>query len=369
MKWRQEIATARVTMKQRHVVLAKKIGLLVVNLGSPSQPTARAVRVFLREFLSDPRVVPLAAGVANFFWWPLLRWVILPIRSPKSAKRYRAIWRAKENLSPIHHYTDSIAQKLQKSFAKNIAKNIIVRAAYRYGDRRSMKNKTNNIGGGNIETEIKNLRAMGCRRIVVLPLYPQYSTSTTASVIDEIGRVIKKMQHQPTINIVPPYFDHADFIALLKTSITDFFKGKKMPEKIIISNHGIPSSFVKQGDPYSCQAKTTARLLRESLRRDKAAMPIAFQSRFGANEWVKPYCVDTVKQLARDNCQSLAIIAPSFSVDCLETLEEIKIELRGDFLKNHANPRHAKFFYIPCLNDQVGAIKFYKKLLLPFLSL
>ncbi|MDI9313483.1 MAG: ferrochelatase, partial [Hydrotalea sp.] len=363
----------------QHNVLPKKIGVLVVNLGSPTTPTTGAVRRFLRQFLSDPRVIPLARGLPNLFWWPLLRFVILPIRSSKSAKKYRGIWRSQDNQSPLHYYTDNIARKLQTSMAKNI----LIRSAYRYGDRPGdkavgdkqmgkKKTASHDIGGGSIEREIKNLQSMGCRRIVVLPLYPHYSTSTTASIIDEIGRVLKKMQHQPTINIVPPYFDHQDFIALLKKSVGDFFRdskgGKKPAAQIIVSNHGIPKSFVNNGDPYSCQAKKTARLLRESLRRDSTTMPTAFQSRFGANEWVKPYCVDVVKQLAAQGCNRLAIIAPSFAVDCLETLEEINMELRADFFKHHASPNQAEFFYIPCLNDTAPAIAFYQKILSPFLS-
>ena len=347
----------------QHKVLPKKIGVLVINLGSPTRPTAASVKIFLREFLSDPRVVPLASGLPNLFWWPLLRFVILPIRSPKSAKKYRAIWRQREKLSPLHYYTDSIAQKLQTSLGKNLAKNIIVRSAYRYGDRPANKNLRQSIGGGSIETEIKNLQSLGCRRVVILPLYPHYSSPTTASIIDDIGRVLKKMQHQPIVSVVPPYFDHVDFIALLKKSITDFFKGKKMPEKIIVSNHGIPQSFVKKGDPYSCQAKKTTRLLRESLKRDNNTMLVAFQSRFGANEWVKPYCVDVVKQLAADNCQSLAIVSPSFAVDCLETLEEINMELRNDFFKHHAAPdkaTKAAFHYIPALTTNQGQWHFIK---------
>ncbi|MGI9461196.1 MAG: ferrochelatase [Alphaproteobacteria bacterium] len=341
--------------KRHHTILPKKIGVLVVNLGSPTTNSKLAIKKFLREFLSDKRVVPLP----SIIWQPLLNFIILQIRPAKLVKNYQLIWFKKQNLSPLHYYTDAIAIKLQKQFGKHI----IVRSGYRYGDRPSGKN----IGGGNIATEIKTLQQLGCRHIVVLPLYPHYSASTTASLVDALGNILKKMQHQPTIHIVPPYFDHPDFINLLKHNIKNYFKHKPLPQRIILSNHGIPKSFVAKGDPYSCQVKKTARLLRESLKQSPATMPCAFQSRFGYNPWVEPYSVDMVKKMAKENCQSLAIFAPSFAVDCIETLEEINHSLRNIFFQHHANPQQAKFFYIPCLNDNNMAIEFYKKIILKFL--
>ncbi len=347
-----------------HPVLPKKVGILIINLGSPTAPTPGAVKTFLREFLSDPRVVPLAGrALTKILWQILLNGIILPIRSPRSAKKYSSIWFAKKNISPLHYYTDNIAIQLQKKFQKNT----IVHSAYRYGHRPSNKL----FGGGNIATEIKNLQSLGCRRIVILPLYPHYSASTIASVVDNVGAVLKKLQHQPSITFVPPYFDHPGFIALLKKSIMDEIaktKGRqKKPDKIIFSNHGIPQSFVKAGDPYSCQAKKTSRLLKEAISEPRIDFLTSFQSRFGAAAWVKPYTADTIKQLASEGCPHLAIISPSFAVDCLETLEEINIELRAEFFKHHPEPKEATFSYIPCLNDTTATINFYEEIISPLL--
>ncbi|MCX8516084.1 MAG: ferrochelatase, partial [Alphaproteobacteria bacterium] len=226
-----------------------------------------------------------------------------------------------------------------------------------------------------IEQAMTSLRAAGCRRIVVLPLYPHYSSSTTASIVDEIGRILRGLQHQPTVNIVPPYFDHPQFIDLLARSVRRAFP-HRLPDHILVSNHGIPESMVRRGDPYSCQAKKTARLLQQTLGCNNQQMSAAFQSRFGAAEWVKPYSVARVKQLAESGLSHLAVIAPSFAVDCLETLEEINIGLREDFIHHHPTTsplaatahRQPQFYYIPCLNDEADVIDFYHQLILPYIS-
>lgn len=355
----------------KHFVKPKKLGILIANLGSPTLPKPSSVRIFLREFLSDPRVVELP----RIFWLPILNALILPIRSRKSAKKYQQIW-LNNNQSPLHYYTNSIADKLNLAIKKIGRKtaipnfsDVIVLPAYRYGQE-------------SLKPQIDKLITAGCRRILLLPLYPQYSATTTASMVDKTYVLLKNIRHQPTVQILPPYFDHPDYIQLLADSVRQVVKkSETVFDQLIFSNHGIPELSVKRGDPYACQARKTARLVRENLAEDwrnwqgqkkimiqwEHAMPVAFQSRFGPAAWVKPYTADLVTLAKSSAVRHLAIIAPSFAVDCLETLEEINILLRNNFLENHPASNKAKFSYIPCLNDQPAVIDFYLKMLRPYI--
>ncbi len=315
------------------------VGLLLVNLGTPEAPEAPQVRSYLAEFLSDPRVVE----VPRLVWLPLLYGVILNTRPAKSAKGYAQIWNRATNESPLKAFTRMQAEKLAieaKSGTLGVGA-IHVEYAMRYG-------------APALATQIDALIAKGCERIVVLPLYPQYAASTTATAFDEIARVLRKMRRQPTLRFAAPYFDDPAYVEALAQGLRDGLTALDFePEVILASFHGLPQFQIDKGDPYKDQCETTARLLREAMGMTDQQLRLSFQSRFGRAKWIEPYTADTVVSLGQQGVKRLAIIAPGFSADCLETIEELGVEIHDLFLEAGGE----KFARIPCLNDSEAGMR------------
>jgi ferrochelatase len=298
-----------------------RIGVLLVNLGTPDAPTSGAVRRYLAEFLSDRRVVELP----SLIWQPILRGIVLAVRPRKSARVYREIWTSEG--SPLAAITRRQARALQASLGGDA----VVAHAMRYGS-------------GSISDGIDALLAAGCRRILVAPLYPQYCAATTASVGDAVQAHMARLRWQPALRILPPYYDDDRHVEALASSLGRAIGGLAfVPDTIVASFHGMPERTLHLGDPYHCMCLKTARRLGEVL--GKSVVP-SFQSRFGKAKWLTPATDITLKTLGREG-RSVAVIAPGFAADCLETLEEIAIRGREQFLA--AGGRH--FAYVPCLND------------------
>jgi protoporphyrin/coproporphyrin ferrochelatase len=316
----------------------KKVGALIVNLGTPDAPDFWSIRRYLKEFLSDRRVV----DVPVLLWKVILNLLILTFRPSKVAKLYKSIWRQDTNESPLRYYTREQGEKLAAAYED--VPNFQVAWAMRYGN-------------PSIESQIKKLQADGCQRLVVVPLYPQYSATTTASVNDQVFRCLMKMRWQPTVRIADPYHDHPSYIDALANSITRHLRSLDwQPEKILASFHGLPKAYFQKGDPYSCFCQKTVRLLQQALQEGVPPVEITFQSRMGPREWLRPYTDETIQKLAQDGIKRLAVITPGFASDCLETLEEIQIRGRDLFLENGG----IHFTQIPCLNDGPDAIKLLK---------
>jgi protoporphyrin/coproporphyrin ferrochelatase len=303
-----------------HPAVAKsKVGVLLVNLGTPDAPTAKAVRKYLKQFLSDKRVVEIPAII----WQPILRGIILNVRPRKSAANYAKVWT--DEGSPLAVNTKRQATTLAERMGDAVA----VRYAMRYGN-------------PSIADQLAAMKADGCNRILVAPLYPQYSGATTATVTDEVGRALAAMRWQPTLRALPPYHDDPSYIDALKQSLEAGLAALDFTPDAIMA--GMPERTLHLGDPYHCQCQKTARLLAEASGRD---MTITFQSRFGRAKWLEPATDKTLLKLASEGLKRVAIFAPGFSVDCLETLEELAIQGREVFLEAGGSD----FAYIPCLND------------------
>ncbi len=304
-----------------------KTGVLLVSLGTPDAPTYSAVRRYLAEFLSDPRVIE----TPRLLWLPILYGPILTFRPARSAKAYAKIWDYERNESPLRTFARSQAEKMQARLEGSAE----VAWAFRYGS-------------PSIESGLKELREKGCERIVVFALYPQYSATTSASVFDKVFDCLRGMRWQPSVHTVAPYCGNEDFInALVQSAKTSLADLDWKPEKLLMSYHSIPKAYYDKGDPYACYCKKTSRLFGEAGGFDSANIVTSFQSRVGPAEWVGPYTDKTVDELAKAGVKKLAVMAPAFSADCLETLEELNIELREQFME--AGGTH--FHYIPCLND------------------
>jgi len=305
-------------------VLSGGVGVLLVNLGTPAAPTAHAVRNYLAEFLSDSRVVDLPRAL----WLPILHGVILNVRPARSAKAYAKIWT--DEGSPLRLHTKAAAQKL----SARIGERAIVDYAMRYGS-------------PSIQERISALKEAGADRILILPMYPQYSQSTSASVADAAFDALKEMKWQPAIRIAPPFHDDPAYIGALKSVADDFLAALDWaPERIILSFHGTPKRHLDNGDPYYCHCSKTARLIRERMGWSEDFAPLAFQSKFGREEWLTPAAEETMRTLAGAGVKSLAVMTPGFTADCLETLEEIAIAGAQTF--RAAGGEH--FAAIPCLN-------------------
>jgi protoporphyrin/coproporphyrin ferrochelatase len=303
-------------------VAAPKVGVLLVNLGTPDAPDTAAVRRYLAEFLSDRRVVEIPPLV----WKPILHGIILRTRPAKSAANYAKVWM--DEGSPLAVYTNRQAAALQSRLGSAID----VRVAMRYGQPA-------------IASQLSAMKADGCNRILVAPLYPQYSGATTATVIDEVGRSLASMRWQPALRTLPPYHDDPAHIAALATKLkTQLAELGFEPDAIVASFHGMPERTLHLGDPYHCHCQKTARLLSEALGKP---LTIAFQSRFGRAKWLEPSTEDTIKRLANEGKKKIAIFAPGFSADCLETLEELAMQGKEQF--EEAGGEH--YAYLPCLND------------------
>jgi ferrochelatase len=306
-----------------------QIGVLLVNLGTPDSADRRGVRVYLKEFLSDPRVIEKQ----NLTWKLVLNGIILNTRPQRKAKDYLKIWNTDRNESPLKTITRAQSDKLADALAGE--PRIVVDWAMRYGN-------------PSIAARIAALTEQGCDRILLVPLYPQYSAATSATVCDEAFRVLAKMRAQPTLRVAPPYYDDPHYIGALAQSIRTHLASLSFePEVIVASFHGMPKAYVDKGDPYRVQCEATTALLRAALGVDESKLRLTFQSRFGFDEWLQPYTDKTVERLAKDGVKRLAIVTPGFSADCLETLEEIAQENAEIFL--HVGG--AEFTAVPCLND------------------
>jgi ferrochelatase len=305
-----------------------QVGVLLLNLGTPTAPTAKALRPYLRQFLSDRRVVE----IPRFLWIPLLYGLIVPFRSPKSALKYAKIWRAEG--SPLLHYSEQQQLKLQEALRHQGYSHIHVALGMRYGQ-------------PSIEQAILQLKQQGCNRIVVLPLYPQYAASATGSALDAVYSTLQRLRYQPAVRVITSFHDHPAYIAALAKRVQQHWQTQGRAEKIIFSFHGVPQYTWEKGDPYPCFCHKTARLLAEKLQLNTADYQVAFQSRFGKAAWVQPYFTPSLQQLALDGVASVEVFCPGFVADCLETLEEIAIEGKQDFLAAGGQ----LYTHIPCLND------------------
>jgi ferrochelatase len=321
-------ATNTTPARDADTARATNVGVLLVNLGTPDTADARGVRLYLREFLSDPRVIENQ----GLYWKLVLNGVILQVRPRRKARDYQKIWNAARNESPLKTITRAQAEKLAAALDGS---HIVVDWAMRYG------NPSINSG---IDALMKN----GCDRILVVPLYPQYSASTTATVADQTLRVLASLRAQPTLRFAPPYFDEPSYIDALAISIRQHLAALSFtPEVIVASFHGMPQAYIDKGDPYATHCEATMTALRASLGMDNAKLMLTYQSRFGFDEWLKPYTIDTVADLARRGIKNIAVVTPGFAADCLETLEEIAGENAEVFRHNGGE----KFSFIPCLND------------------
>lgn len=311
-----------------------RIGVLLINLGTPDAPDAPAVKRYLRQFLSDPRVVE----IPPILWQPLLRGLILNTRPKKSAHAYSLVW--SEEGSPLAAITRRQAEALQGAFGDGV----LVDHAMRYG-RPAIRDR------------VAALKAAGCERILIAPLYPQYCAATTATANDEAFAELRAMRWQPAVRTLPPYHDDPAYIAALAESVTDGLAALDFaPDVLIATFHGMPQRTLELGDPYHCHCQKTARLLGEALGRE---VRVAFQSRFGRAKWLEPATDTTLAALPGEGARKIALVAPGFSADCLETLEEIAIRGRETFLE--AGGTH--FAYLPCLNDSPGGMAMLRTLL------
>ncbi|RUT95629.1 ferrochelatase, partial [Mesorhizobium sp. USDA-HM6] len=310
-------------------VKAGKIGVMLINLGTPDGTDFKPMWRYLREFLSDPRVIELNKAI----WYPILYGLVLTTRPKKSGANYARIWNRENNESPLRTFTRAQAEKLAGALAD--LPNVVIDWAMRYG----------NPSTGSVA---QRLVEQGCERILSFPLYPQYSATTTATANDQLFRALMKIRHAPAIRSVPPYYDEPVYIEALARSIEKHLATLDFePEVVITSYHGIPKPYSDKGDPYRAHCLETTRLLRARLGWDEKKLITTFQSRFGAQEWLQPYTDVTVEKLAKDGVKSIAIVNPGFSVDCIETLDEIGREAAETF--HHAGGRN--FAHIPCLND------------------
>jgi ferrochelatase len=305
-----------------------KIGVLLLNLGTPDATDFWSVRRYLKEFLSDPRVIEASKWV----WWPILNLIVLNTRPQKSGAAYASIWDNERNESPLLTTTRDQSEALAKRLAGH--EEIVVDFAMRYGN-------------PSIKSVMDKLQAQGCQKILVVPLYPQYSATTTATANDKVFEALEKMRWQPAVRTAPAYFDDPKYVATLGNSIRDgIAKLDFEPDLVITSYHGMPLEYLKKGDPYHCQCHKTTRLVGDYLGWDKGKLMVSFQSRFGPTEWLRPYTDQTLESLPAKGVKKVAILAPAFSADCIETLEEIAIEGKEIFM--HAGGEN--FAYIPCLN-------------------
>ena len=324
-------------MKDHPKVNYGKTGVLLVNLGTPDSTSWWDVRKYLKEFLSDKRVIEV-----NFFLWQIiLNLFILTFRPSKTAKAYKEIWMKKENMSPLRYYTEMQTKKLKEKM-KN--EKIIIDHAMRYGN-------------PSIKNTIENLQKNGCEELIILPLYPQYAAATTATVCDEVYRSLMKMRWQPSLQIIPHYESEPIYIdALVKSINKKISELNWKPDLIVASYHGIPKKYFDKGDPYHCYCQKTSRLIIEKFN----TIPIqtTFQSRFGPQEWLQPYTDKTLENLPKEGKKNILVVCPGFSSDCVETLEEIAIQGKNSFFKNGGK----NFDMVPCLNDDEDHINLLKHL-------
>ena len=312
-----------------------RIGVLIVNLGTPDATDWWSMRRYLKEFLSDRRVIEVPRAI----WWPILNGIILTTRPGRKGRDYASIWNTERDEGPLKTITRSQAELLAARLAP-LSDRLVVDWAMRYGN-------------PSIASRLEALTEAGCERILVVPLYPQYAAATTATVADKAFDALKAMRWQPAVRIAPPWHDEPVYVEALAASLkADLAALDWEPEVIVASVHGIPKSYFDKGDPYYCHCAKTMRLLREATGLDETRLRMTFQSRFGKAEWLKPYTDATIAELARSGVKRLAVITPGFAADCLETIEEIGVENAEIF---HANGGE-KFHRVACLNDAPGGI-------------
>ena len=315
-----------------------KNAVLLINLGTPSSFSKKDIKKYLKEFLSDKRIIE----VNKYLWWFILNVIILNVRPAKTAKTYKEIWKHDINMSPLMYYTKKQAEKVSNSISNE---NILVDFAMRYGN-------------PSIKSKIKKLHDNGCENLVILPLYPQYAAATTATVCDEVYRTLMSMRWQPSLKIIPHYESDPLYIDALVNSINS--KVEKInwkPDLILASYHGIPKKYFDKGDPYHCYCHKTTRLVSEKF--NEIEIKTTFQSRFGPDEWLQPYTDKTLESLPKDGVKNVLAICPGFSSDCVETLEEILIQGKESFIEAGGK----NFDMIPCLNDNDDHIKLLNSLI------
>ncbi len=307
-----------------------RIGVVLANLGTPDATDYWSMRRYLNEFLSDRRVI----DYSPWLWQPLLQLIILTKRPFSSGEAYKGIWNEEADESPLLTTTRAQAEALAARLAESYGDSVVVDFAMRYGN-------------PSTPSVIRKLKDKGCERIVFFPLYPQYSAPTTATANDQAFRTLMKMNWQPAIRTVPAYYDHPLYIDALARSVEHVYAGlDRRPDVLVTSYHGVPKRYLMEGDPYHCQCQKTSRLLRERLGWEKGEIVTTFQSKFGPEEWLQPYTVEHVAELARQGQRNIAVMAPAFSSDCVETLEEINEEIQESFHEAGGET----FTYIPCLN-------------------
>lgn len=316
-------------------------GILITNLGTPDEPSPRAVRCYLAEFLSDPRVIE----TPRIIWWPILHGIILRTRPRRSAHAYSKVWT--ENGSPLLDITRKQAAAVHEELKARVPGPVHVEVAMRYGN-------------PSIPDALKRLKQAGIQRLLVFPLYPQYSATTTASTIDAVTGVLRTWRWLPELRVINHYHDDPGYISALVDSIRNHWASEDKAEKLMFSFHGLPRKYFSAGDPYYCECMKTARLVAEQLELGDEAWQVSFQSRFGLQEWLQPYTDKTLMQWGKSGVDSVDVICPGFAADCLETLEEINIQNRKLFIANEGK----RYAYIPALNDDSAHISVLIELIL-----
>ncbi|MFO6424622.1 ferrochelatase [Motilimonas sp. KMU-193] len=325
-----------------HDKLSASTGVLLTNLGTPAAPTADALRPYLKQFLSDPRVVE----IPRLVWMIILHGIILRVRPAKSAKLYQSIWM--EGGSPLLVHSQNQRDKLQQQLELQ-GSNAKVKLAMRYGE-------------PDLAKVMREFQQEGIRKVVVLPLYPQYSGPTTGSTFDAVSRELNKWRFVPQLHFINSYHDDPNYITALANSIREDIAANGMPDKLVLSYHGMPKQFFDNGDPYYCLCMKTSRLVAEQLGLTKEQYITCFQSRFGKAEWLKPYTDATLTELAEQGIKNVAVACPAFSADCLETLEEMVHENRDVFMEAGGE----QYRYIAALNDRDDHIKMMAELVKPY---
>lgn len=328
-----------------HPPIAKsKVGILIANLGTPDATNYWAVRRYLSEFLSDRRVIDYTPWI----WQIILQIIILTRRPFSSGAAYRSIWNSEKNESPLLTHVRDQADKIRVNLTKIFGEKIVVEFCMRYGNPPTKKT-------------IYKMKEEGCNRIIFLPMYPQYSAATTGTANDEAFRALMNLNWQPSIRTVPSYFDNPEYIKCLANSVLEKYRElNEKPEHLVVSYHGVPERYLLAGDPYHCHCQKTSRLLKETLGWSNDQLSTTFQSKFGPGKWLGPATVDYVSELARNGKKRIAVVAPAFSSDCIETLEEIKEEIRESFLEAGGE----QFTYIDCLNSRDDHITFLCNLII-----
>ena len=311
----------------------EKIGILITNLGTPDKPNKKALKRYLKEFLSDPRVIE----IPKLIWQAILRLIILNLRPQKVAKLYKSIW--KKEGGPLLVMLQKQKKGIQKTLRKS-SKNLEIEIGMRYGN-------------PSIKLGLERLKSKSCRKILVLPLYPQYCAATTGSTFDKVTEILRKWRWIPEIRFVNNYFEESMYIECLVKSIKESWKKFGKTQKLIFSYHGVPKKYLLKGDPYYCFCQKTTRLVAERMKLKKKDYITTFQSKFGPGEWLQPYTDKTLEELPKKGIKKIHILSPGFSSDCLETLEELEVQNKENFLSSGGE----RYNYIKCLNDDPQHLK------------